>query len=92
VQDQVIERFQVRFAEAQAETRQLAADLAEARRRADAAEARAAELLEQRAKARRAQERQLAEAAHLQAALRADTAALKVLTQQQHNWEICFCC
>ena len=88
----MIERFEVRFAEAQAETRQLAADLAEARRRADAAEARAAELLEQRAKARRAQERQLAEAAHLPAALRADTAALKVLTQQQHNWEICFCC
>lgn len=88
----MIERFEVRFAEAQAETRQLAADLAEARRRAEAAEARAAELLEQRAKARRAQERQLAEAAHLQAALRADTAALKVLTQQQHKWEICFCC
>ncbi len=75
----MIERFEVRFAEAQAETRQLAADLAEARRRAEAAEARAAELLEQRAKARRAQERQLTEAANLQASLRANTAALKVL-------------
>ncbi|BDA46361.1 hypothetical protein COCOBI_08-4530 [Coccomyxa sp. Obi] len=75
--DEVIGRFEVRFAEAQAEARQLAASLAEARRRAETAEARAAELLEQRAKARKAHERQLAEAASLQAALRADTAALK---------------
>lgn len=77
-QDEVIERFEVQFTEAQAEGRQLAAGLAEARRRAEAAESRAAELLEQRAKARRAQERQLAEAANLQAALRAEMAALKV--------------
>ncbi|CAL8462495.1 g2028 [Coccomyxa elongata] len=75
--DDVIGRFEVRFGEAQAEARQLAASLAEARRRAETAEARAAELLEQRAKARKAHERQLAEAASLQAALRADTAALK---------------
>lgn len=78
MQDEVIGRFEVRFGEAQAEARQLAASLAEARRRSETAEARAAELLEQRAKARKAHERQLAEAASLQAALRADTAALKV--------------
>jgi rRNA-processing protein FCF1 len=78
VQDAVIERFEARFSEAQAETRQLAASLAEARHRAEAAESRAAELIEQRAKARRAQERQLADAAELQASLRADITALKV--------------
>ena len=86
MQDEVIGRFEVRFAEAQAEARQLAASLAEGRRRAETAEARAAELLEHRAKARKAHERQLAEAASLQAALRADTAALKV---QKKNWTPC---
>lgn len=79
-QDNVIERFEARFIEAQAETRQLAASLAEARRRAEVAESRATELLEARAKARKAHERQLAEASELQASLRADTSALRVCT------------
>ncbi len=78
MQDQVIERFEARFGEAQAETRHLAASLAEARRRAEAAESRAAEALEQRAKARKAHERQLAQASDLQASLRAEASALKV--------------
>ena len=52
--------------------------MAQERRRADAAESRVGEVLEQRAKARRSQERQAAEFASLQAALRAEISAAKV--------------
>lgn len=52
-----------------------------------AAEARCAELLEARVKARKATERQLAEAAALQAGLRADAYALKV--RRDYIWLCC---
>ena len=78
MQDKVITKFETRFSEAKAETQALAPQVAEERCRADKAEARMAELLEQRAKARRAQERQAAEAASLQASLRADISAARV--------------
>ena len=61
VQDKVITAFEARFKEAQAEAQELAAEVAQERRRADLAESRVGELLEQRAKARRSQERQAAE-------------------------------
>ena len=74
----MITKFEARFKEAQAEAQQLAAEVAQDRRRAEAAEARVSEVLEQRAKARRAQERQAAEFAGLQASLRAEVSAAKV--------------
>ena len=78
MQDKVIAKFEARFREAQGEAQALAGEVAQERTRADAAEARTAELLEARAKARRAQERQAAEAASLQASLRAEISAAKV--------------
>ncbi len=78
MQDNVITKFEARFKEAQAEAQELAAEVAQERRRAEAAEARVSEVLEQRAKARRSQERQAAEFASLQASLRAETSAAKV--------------
>jgi len=78
VQDKVITKFEARFKEAQAESQELAAGVAQERSRADAAESRVTELLEQRAKARRLQERQAAEAANLQASLRAEISTAKV--------------
>ena len=81
MQDKVITKFEARFKDAQAEAHEVTAELAEERRRADGADARVAELLEQRAKTRRLQERQLAEAAGLQASLRADVSAARVWQQ-----------
>lgn len=82
IQDKVITKFETRFNEAKAEAQALAPQVAEERCRADKAEARMAELLEQRAKTRRAQERQAAEAANLQASLRADISAARVRVVQ----------
>ena len=78
MQDNSITKCEARFKEAQAEAQELAAEVAQERRRAEAAEARVSELLEQRAKARRSQERQAAEFGSLQASLRAEASAAKV--------------
>ena len=82
MQDNSITKYEARFKEAQAEAQELAAEVAQERRRADAAEARVSELLEQRARARRSQERQAAEFGSLQAALRAEASAAKVWVLQ----------
>ncbi|KAK9818004.1 hypothetical protein WJX72_005629 [[Myrmecia] bisecta] len=75
--DEVIQRFEARYAEAHAESRQLQASMQDAYKKLDVSEARVADLIEARAKLRKQLDQKQAEFAAMHAAMQAEIAALK---------------